>query len=596
MSKFLLNTIYLKAKWVKDPDAPPNSQFAMKKISDDALIEVIKDDETNTSEIKIIERPTIEFYTIKDRDNCKPWNEMYISKDLVDKHVVEYSKREIEICKCLGIEEEYKRLKREANGRFYDFNEAKEARNRFKSFINENIYKSPYIYGADVTIEDYYKTKFMIENNNALPRKLNVSFYDIETYIYHFKTQVDQNNPEAPVNIITYFNNKTRKYYCLILRIPEILVQQELERDIKSYLDEFVKEDFEDDPDIYENLEIKWFDSEILMIQAFFQLIHMDKPDFALAWNSNYDNKYMIGRLQRANVNVAKTWCHPDIPEMYQQFRFDEDSQRKEKVFNVGEGSGNKKHYSRLWDWITCPGYTIFIDQMSLYSNLRKRSIENSYKLDAIAEKEIHANKVDLHEFGLTIRNAPFKNFKIFLKYSIRDTYLLHKLEERNNDLITFISLADNTFIKDGVNVSIIIKNAFYMMFLNTNRIIGNTIDYGVAEKIDGALVQDPTLVSEIECVKINGEKTKIFKNVVDWDAKSLYPSLMCQHQMGKENQRYRIVNITDENDRLIMTGQRYNQFLQTKDVSMIDLAHELYGLPNIEDVLGDLEKRFMSA
>ena len=83
MSKSLLQTLYLKARWVKDPQAVPG-QFDMTKISDDALIMVIKDDETNTSEIKIIERPTIEFYTIKDPESCNPYNEMYIKKELVD--------------------------------------------------------------------------------------------------------------------------------------------------------------------------------------------------------------------------------------------------------------------------------------------------------------------------------------------------------------------------------------------------------------------------------------------------------------------------------------------------------------------------------
>jgi hypothetical protein len=66
----------------------------------------------------------------------------------------------------------------------------------------------------------------------------------------------------------------------------------------------------------------------------------------------------------------------------------------------------------------------------------------------------------------------------------------------------------------------------------------------------------------------------------------------MCQHQIGKENQRYRILNITDEYGNFIMTGQTYNQYLQTKDVSIIDLCHELYDLPNIEDVLCDIENK----
>ncbi len=135
MSKCVLQTLYLKARWVKDPQAQPG-QFDMMKLSDDALIMVIKDDETNTSEIKIIERPTIEFYTIKDPESCKPYNEMYIKKELVDTHVVEFSKRDAEICKYLGIYNEYQALKREANARHADFESSKHARDNFKNFMN----------------------------------------------------------------------------------------------------------------------------------------------------------------------------------------------------------------------------------------------------------------------------------------------------------------------------------------------------------------------------------------------------------------------------------------------------------------------------
>jgi len=594
MGKYILNSMYLKARWRKADKVNPYSDFNMEKISDDCLIQVIKDDETNTSEVQIIERPTIEYYTVIDEQNCTKYNQMYIDRSLVEPHTVEYSKREGDICKYLGIYDEYKRLKAEANKYHMDPIAAKMDRDNFKRFMNQKVYMSPLIYEADLAIEDYYKTAFMKKHGSKLPRILNISYYDIETFIYRFKEQVDQNNPLAPISIITYYNNKQNHFYALVLFLDEIRqVQMEVQSDIDAYINEYIKEDFEKIPDC--KINIKFFESERTMLQAFHQLIQQDKPDFAMAWNSNYDNKYMLGREKILGLDIPSLWCHPDIPEQYRQFSFFEDPQRKEKVFNAGDDSGNKKHFSRLWDWIVAPGPTTYIDQMSLYSNLRKRSIERSYKLDAIAEKEIHANKVDLADFGYNIRNAIVKDFKIFLKYSMRDTALLHLLEERNHDLITYLSLADNTDTKNGVNVSIIIKNAFYNRFLDNDQVMGNTIDYGIKESIDGALVQDPLLL-EVPPVEINGHKTKIFRNVVDWDAKSLYPSLMCQHQIGRENQRYRILNITDQYGNFIMSGQDYNQYLQTKDVSIIDLCHDLYDLPNLEDIIADVENKIVKA
>ena len=590
MAKYLLQTLYLKARWVRDPNAQPG-EFGMKKLSDDCLIEVIKDDETDTSEIKIIERPTIEFYTVDDELNCPHYNQMYIPKGLLTTHTVEYSKREFEMCKYLGIENEYRRLKSEANKHYMNWEDSRNARENFRKFMNEKVYKSPFLYGATTSIEEFYKTKFMLEHGNVPPKRLNVSYYDIETYIYHFKNKVDQNNPEAPINIITYYNNKYNHFYCLILEIDEIPAIQEVKENLNQFISEYIAEDFQDIPDV--KLVFEFYDSEIMLMRRFMDLVHKDKPDFALAWNDNYDKKYIMGRMKKYNLNLSQEWCHPDIPDQYKQFQFIEDPERSEKPTFGAKSDDGKKDHSRLWDKTLCPGYTLFVDQMSLFSNMRKRSLERSYRLDAIAEKIVGANKVDLHEFGLTIRNAPFRDFKKFLKYSCRDTKLLYMIESKDNDLVNYLMLTDNSDFWNGVNVSIVIKNSYYMHFLKNGYEIGNTIDYGIKEKIDGALVQEPLLV-DVPPLKINGKRTKIFRNVLDFDAKSLYPSLMNQGKIGKENQKYRIVNLVDENNMYKMSGQEFNQFLQTKDVAIIDMCEQLYGLPDIQTVLGDLEELLM--
>ncbi|MDE7100188.1 MAG: hypothetical protein K2N99_03075, partial [Malacoplasma sp.] len=363
----------------------------------------------------------------------------------------------------------------------------------------------------------------------------------------------------------------------------------EVKSNPQQFLDEYVSEDFEKHPEI--KIHLEFYKDEVILIRRFMNLIHRDKPDFAFAWNSNYDIKYIIGRMEKHGLDVNKEWCHPDIPDKYKQFRFIEDAQRLKKS-NPNE-KDKKKDFSRLWDKVLCPGYTVFLDQMSLYSNLRKRYIEHSYKLDYIAEKVVGANKVDLHEFGLNIRNAPFKDFKRFLKYSIRDTFLLWLIEVADDDLTDYNLLCENTDVWNGVNVSIKIKNVEYMMMVrDRNEVMGNTIDYGVNERIDGALVQEPSLV-DAECVEVNGKKTKLYEAIADFDAESLYPSLMLQGKIGKENNRYRVTSIVDHdnNDKFLMSGQEFNQLLQTKSVSIIDICNTLYGLPKVEDVLTNIQQ-----
>lgn len=575
MGKYVINTMYLKAQWVRDPSAPPTG-FNMKKIADDALIMVIHDDDKRYPEIQIIERPTIEWYSVKENVTVNKYNEMSFPREDVDVHVCEYSKREADICRYLNIHDEYRRMKSLAGRSTENWIELNE-------YINENIMKSPYIYGADLDIEDYYKTQFMREHGTELPKNLNISYFDIENYIFRYKTQVDQNNPIAPTNVITYVNNMSKEFHALVLLIDEIDGQKEIMNDPESYIKEYLMDDFLDTPEL--SLHIKFFESEILMIKYMFSLIHMDKPEICLAWNSNYDYKYLIGRMKNFGVDPKDCFCHPDIPDEYKTFHYKEDRDRSKNNF-----SDSSKHFSRMWDWMTAPGYTVYLDQMSCYSNLRKRFIEKSYRLDAVAEKEIKANKVDLHSYGMNIRNGPFKNFPIFLKYSCRDTKLLYCIEKKNMDMITLINLADNTKLEKATSISFVIRNAFYWMFLDENRVMGNTIDYGVREKIDGAIVGDPLLVDSYP-ITVEGKKTQLYKFVIDLDASSEYPSLMKQLRIGKNNVKTRITHIIDEEGKYLMSGKDFNSMLQTKDTSIIDLANVLYELPTMDELVSEIEK-----
>ena len=576
MGRYILNTCYLKAKWEKDPNAAPGT-FNMKKIADDALVMVIHDDDKRYPEIKIIERPEIEWYSVKDNIEPNPYNEMHLDKNKVDTHVCEYSKRETEICNYLGILDEYKKIK--------SLPYSPENRGLMNQFKNEKMAKSPYVYGIDTNIEDYYKTKIMREEAMTLPKWFNISFFDIETYIYPYKEKVDQNNPLAPINVITYVNNITKEFYALVLYIPGLKGIDTIRGREEDFIRDELAEDFKDMPDL--KIKIKFFDSEVILLKAFFELVWRDKPEFILAWNSNYDIKYTIGRLKHYGLDPKDYFSHPDIPEHLRYCWYKEDHNRYIKPEERGGKSLTPWH--RMWDWMFAPGYTCWIDQMSMYSNMRKRYLEPSYRLDAIAEKEIHARKVDLHAFGLNIKNAPYENFRLFLKYSCRDTKLLLQMETKLDDIRNFVNLSDNTRLEKGMNVSFIIKNAFYSKFLDNNEVIGNTIDYNLHESIPGAIIGDPQLV-DAPSVMIDGKKTAIYQMVVDFDASSEYPSLMEQLRIGKENLINRFLMIVDDSGKYLMSGKDYNSALQTIDTSAINMGMELYGLPSIKDMIEEIQ------
>ena len=100
----------------------------------------------------------------------------------------------------------------------------------------------------------------------------------------------------------------------------------------------------------------------------------------------------------------------------------------------------------------------------------------------------------------------------------------------------------------------------------------------------------------DVKPLTINGKRSKIYIIVADYDAKSLYPSLMNQGKIGKENQKYRILQIVDENNKFIMSGFDFNSALQTSDVSIIDLCNTIYDLPCVKDILVDFENMMLNS
>ena len=236
----------------------------------------------------------------------------------------------------------------------------------------------------------------------------------------------------------------------------------------------------------------------------------------------------------------------------------------------------------------------MIVDQMSLYSNLRKRNQLNSYALYNVAKLELGITKVDLSSYGLTIKNAHKEDYKRFLQYSIMDTYLLYLLERKNRDLLNLVSLSENTRISKGINVSVVIKNTLDIYFRKKERIIGNTIDYDIWESVPGALVASPDNI-KIKSASVFGEsKTLIFDNCIDLDAASLYPSIMltlnvCRNTIKK---RYLYLYEKGNPENIVMNGSDFFEALQTEEGSIFSLCKDIFNLPSAEAMVKKLNDK----
>lgn len=589
----MLKTVYVPPVWRRrDFHELKPGEFPMELVSDAALFMNIKDNETGETEIKMIERPSIDFYIMKDEFKCS-YPQMAVPRDQLDVYNVEYSKREKEIAKVLGIENEYTSRKKQ-----YNYDRGISLRN----WVAENIYNNPDVYYGDMDIEDHYKTLFIEKYGNNVA-KLNKSFADIETLVA-FSPDADQNNPTAPINLISYYDQRMNTMYAFVLNVKEIPeienVKNNLEDYINNEIEKMYDETFDEMYTFFEktksksgyvrpikrphiNTNIRFYNSEEILIIDFFNTVNNNKPDVCAWWNMNYDIKYIIGRCEILGIDYNELFCHPEIPSQYRRCRYVEDNNRT-------RNDGKSKAFQLMWDTMTNPGYTEYIDMMSLYANFRKRFQERSYKLDYISEITIGTKKVNLEEFGCNIFNAPIKQFRMFLKYSIKDTFLLYLMDEELGDLTKLFHVAGNTRVQQYPKISVVIKNLINTFARENNMVIGNNVKYGEWESLNGALVADPKLI-DVKPDKRGLTISLVFSHVVDFDASSEYPNIMIVFNIGKDASYGRVTKVVDrKTGNVIMSGTELAHAIQASETSILDLGNELFGLPSINEIMAELE------
>jgi len=175
----------------------------------------------------------------------------------------------------------------------------------------KNLLKHNYIYDADMDIADRYIAKFHEEYEPDISYKLHKCYYDIEVDLMEngFKKRADgtfgymgfpdQEVAPAPINIITLFDQKIKKFYTFILRNKlntSLIDFENRSTDFIKYIQEKIAK--EDNVAINE-IDLIFFNAEEDMIEGFFKKVHEIDPDFMLAWNASFDVKTMLNRLKK---------------------------------------------------------------------------------------------------------------------------------------------------------------------------------------------------------------------------------------------------------------------------------------------------------
>lgn len=476
----------------------------------DAIDIIFTDVRNGEKHLKTIENPEIDIYFTKKELRNFDYNKNYVR--LEDTYIkrVKYKNVIYEIAK-------------EAGPQYQQFiNECNQSGNYNAKKNIHFLYK--YVHGSDLEIEPLYRIYWQLQYNNDKPYSPSTLFADIEVDIKNIKGFPRKGN--CPISVISLFDRECKTMYTLCLRNNENPLIQKFENDIDNFVDDLHK-DFDDSYGADIKYKILMYDKEEDLITDTFKIINTLNRDYCLWWNGyGFDLEYIMDRINILNMDLLSTVCHKD-------FKYKECYLYKDRNNFVIANKG---------DYFKISAYTQHIDQMYKYASIRKgQATLRSNKLTDIGAEEIQDKKLDYSDSS-SLRDLPYVDYALYIKYNIKDVLLQYGIEEKTHDIDTLYtrSILNVTPINKCFKQTRFLENRAYMEYLLLGLVIGNNcnIDYGLNVKNDsdssndkvrfaGALVGNPENNGNYG-TKILGFRSKyIFQWVIDMDFSSMYPNIL---------------------------------------------------------------------
>ena len=561
----LVNTIYQRPTKDENGNRIP-----------DKLTIVFRDNVTGEKKIETIKEPEYEYYVAKD-EYVTPHNLMFIEKEKVEKVTVKYT----QLLKSIA-EHEGKLTE------FYDNIRMGQPQ------ANNKLNKNTDIFMSDLNFEDWTRFKFGQEyTNNTF--KLNKAYFDIEVDYIGMKGEFVEPG-ECPINCASLLDERTKKVYTFALRnlqnplIEQAEMQLAESNNLLNQLHDFVVDtvggwkkatrfgliDFQ--------YEIMFFDSEIDLIAMIFAILRKLDPDFWMVWNASFDLPYILARIIELGYDPVQIICDPEMPQ----------------VAKYWVDTNNYNEFEQRCDFGTLGIKPVLADDMIHFASRRKgQGVFPSYKLDEIGRIVAGVRKLDYSHITTDLAMLPYLDFITFWFYNVIDVIVCYCIEQKTKDIdyVFNKALANNTRYHKVHRQTVYLTNRIANEFYKDGYIIGNNVNKWnekPKEKFPGALVGNPKNNNDYSKRRINGRPVGIVDNLLDFDYKSLYPSIMGEDNIAPNTQIGKIILpvqvYKNENkynyDKWTRAGEYIENFTSENH---IEFCHRWFHLASYEEFLQDL-------
>ena len=493
---------------------------------EDFLSIIYKKIDTGEKKIKVIKRPKMEIYFTKNEYRDYDYNKAFIELYKTDKHTVDY--------KMLAPY-----IAAQAGPQYLNFiKQCMETRN-YQAI--SDIHKYPYVFGSDLNVETWYRIQWLLEYDNESEKLLTKQFMDIE--VDSIDVEGFPRDGECPINAVTIVDEENKECYTFLLDTKNNPQIPEFVDDIDSFIDE-LHDAFDESYGVLD-YKIFMYEDEKELIVDMFKLINTLKRDFMLIWNGGgFDLPYIIERIKNLNMVPEDVMCHPDFPVKTCVFRKDT------RNFDVAHKGDSLKLSS----------YTKFLDQMVLYAATRKGQSElRSNALNYIGQAELGDEKLDYSDEA-NIKTLPYKNYRKFVMYNIKDVLLQYGIERKVNDIENlYLRAYSNATDYDKVfRQTVTLKSRAYIEYFLQGNIIGNNINENYGDKssdekevtFSGAIVGDPLLNSNTGLVLFGKRSMYVYNNVIDMDFSSMYPHIIIAFNIERNTMIGKLIIEGFNNDR----------------------------------------------
>lgn len=568
----LLQTIYHRPKKSKNA----GSFFGKQPTIPDSIDLVIKDNVSGDKFIETIENPEYVWYKIKD-DEYVDYNLAFVEKE-----------------KCIPIKTEYKKLLKSiaentGNENFFKCNvENGDFQN------NRRLHEHVRVMGSDMDIEDYYRFQFGESYKNAFG-PIKKSYLDIEVDSRTAKGDFVEPG-ECPINAVTYIDDNAQTVFTLLLRDPDNPLCLQFEKLLESGEFENIARDFiiksVGGPEKAKKYRVDtlqfstvMYGDECELIKTLFNVINNLEPDFLLAWNMAFDIPYIIERCKKLGLSPEKVMCHPDFKYKEVSYFIDQD---------------NLNEFEERNDYCRISSKTVYIDQLIHFASRRKgRSAIPNFRLDTIADMTVGFGKLDYHHICDKLEDLPQIDYLTFVLYNIMDVISQYCIENKVNDVGNAYNnvLLNNTRISKIYRQTVYLKNRAFKSYWHQGFVMGNNVNkHNTKVKFPGAWVSDPTKLSPYSKMIVNGKPIMVFRNLNDYDYKSLYPSITSELNMAANTIIARIIipeQVYENENRFAREDYKYRregQFLEDyQSHQWLEFYHRWFHLASYEEMYDDV-------